>query len=675
MKVVAIVQARMGSTRLPGKVMKLVDGVPVIERLLSRLVKSKLIDEIIVATSIAACDVQLAEHVRKIGYGCFRGSENDVLERFYNAAKAHDADVVVRITGDCPFVDPELVDIVVDGYQAGDFDYFSNVMPATYPDGLDVEVFSFRALETSHLSCQDPYAREHVTPHIRTSGSFQTGNIRSADDFSHVRLTLDETDDFLVIKKVFDHFAPRNEFTWREIINLWSQMPHIFEINKHIERNEGASMGTGQKLYKRAKNVIPGGNMLLSKRPEMFLPDQWPSYFSKAKGCKVWDLDGNEFVDMCIMGIGTNTLGYGNSEVDEAVQKVVMSGNMSSLNCPEEVYLAERLVELHSWSDMVRFARSGGEANSIAIRIARAFSGRDNVAICGYHGWHDWYLSANLGSDKGLDTHLLPGLSPAGVPRNLEGTVHPFSYNDFEALERLVKLHDIGIIKMEVERNKGPEDDFLHKVRKLATDLSIVLIFDECTSGFRETFGGIHKKYDVEPDMAMFGKALGNGYAITAVLGRRDIMNAAQSTFISSTFWTERIGPAAGLKTLEVMEREKSWDKITTTGLQIRQRWAGLADKYALPIEHWGLPALTGFSFKSSQALAYKTLITQEMLSKGYLAANSVYVCTEHSKDILDGYFESLDSVFSLIRDCEDGRDVIELLNGPVCHSGFARLN
>lgn len=434
-------------------------------------------------------------------------------------------------------------------------------------------------------------------------------------------------------------------------------------------------MGTGQKLWKRAKRVIPGGNMLLSKRAEMFLPIQWPAYFSKAKGCQVWDLDGQCYTDMSIMGIGTNILGYGQSEVDAAVRQTIDAGNMSTFNCPEEVYLAEKLVAIHPWADMVRLARSGGEANAIAIRIARAASGRDKVAICGYHGWHDWYLSANLGDDKSLDGHLLPGLEPTGVPRNLRGTVFPFNYNNFAELETLVKSQDIGVIKMEVVRNKGPEDDFLRKVRKLATERNIVLIFDECTSGFRQTFGGVHKLYGVEPDMAMFGKALGNGYAITATIGRRDVMEAAQSSFISSTFWTERIGPTAALKTLEVMERLRSWETITATGLEIRRRWQMLADKHGLKIEHWGLPALTGFSFQSRRALAYKTLITQEMLAKGYLAGNSVYVCTEHTPQVIDAFFAALDPVFGLIKECEEGRSIDSLLKGPVCHGGFKRLN
>ena len=434
-------------------------------------------------------------------------------------------------------------------------------------------------------------------------------------------------------------------------------------------------MNSGQELWKKAKNLIPGGNMLLSKRAEMFLPDQWPTYFSKAKGCKVWDIDGREYTDMCIMGIGTNTLGYGHAEVDAAATAAVQKGNMSTLNCPEEVYLAERLVEIHPWADMVRLARSGGEANAIAIRIARAASGRDKVAICGYHGWHDWYLSANLSDEGGLDGHLLPGLEPKGVPRNLQGTVFPFKYNNFEELKALVDQHDIGVIKMEVSRNHGPENNFLHKVRRLATERCIVLVFDECTSGFRQTFGGLHKLHGVEPDMAMFGKALGNGYAITATIGRREVMEAAQSTFISSTFWTERIGPSAALKTLEVMERVKSWETVTNTGLEIRARWQALAERTELQLDHWGLPALTGFTIKSPKALEYKTLITQEMLVKGYLATTGVYVCTDHTPEVIDSYFAALEPIFRLIKDCEEGRDVMSLLKGPVCHAGFKRLN
>jgi glutamate-1-semialdehyde 2,1-aminomutase len=324
---------------------------------------------------------------------------------------------------------------------------------------------------------------------------------------------------------------------------------------------------------------------------------------------------------------------------------------------------------------MARFARSGGEANAIAVRIARAASGRDKVAICGYHGWHDWYLAANLGGEEKLQGHLLPGLDTKGVPNSLSGTVFPFVYNDFSALEELVSKHDIGTIKMEVVRNMGPEDNFLERVRELATNKNIVLIFDECTSGFRETLGGLHKKYKVEPDIAMFGKAMGNGYAVTATIGRREVMEAAQSSFISSTFWTERIGSVAALKTIEIMEKEKSWELITKTGNKIRKGWQELADLNNLKINHFGLPALAGFNFDSTNALKYKTFISQEMLKKGYLASNCVYVCTEHSDKVIDTYFNKLSDVFQIIKKCEEGKSIDNLLDGPVCHDGFKRLN
>ena len=665
----------MGSTRLPNKVMKEIGGKPMIELLLQRLSRAKRIDEIVLATSDNENNIPLIEFVSSLGSRVFTGSENDVLERYVKASDESAADVVVRITGDCPLVDPGLVDEVIEGFIDSGSQYFSNIDPATYPDGLDIEVFHASALRKAYAMTEDPFDREHVTPFLRNSGLFSKGVLTNDHDHSSLRWTVDEPSDFSVVSAVFKHFSPNIHFNWREVLSLYEEKPELFLANLNINRNEGAFMGKGQKLWKRAKSVIPGGNMLLSKRAEMFLPDQWPAYFSKSKGCQVWDLDGNEYTDMSIMGIGTNILGYGHPEVDEAVKKTIDAGNMSTLNCPEEVYLAEKLIELHSWADMVRLARSGGEANAIAIRIARAASGKDGVAFCGYHGWHDWYLSANLGDEQNLAGHLLPGLEPNGVPQNLRGTVFPFEYNNFEQLERLVSSKDIGVIKMEVVRNRGPENNFLQKVRKLATENNIVLIFDECTSGFRQTFGGLHKEFGVEPDMAMFGKALGNGYAITATIGRREVMEAAQSTFISSTFWTERIGPTAALKTLEVMEKIESWKTITQTGLDIRAMWQQLADKHELGIEHWGLPALTGFSVKSENNLAYKTLITQEMLKKGYLAGNSIYVSIEHTKDKVDSFFEQLDPVFGLIKECEEGREIQVLLDGPICHGGFKRLN
>lgn len=675
MKILAIVQARMESTRFPGKVMKPVNEKKLIEILLHRLSNSKMIDKIVVATSNDESNLGLKDFVNSLGFSCEIGSQDNVLERYVNVGKKYNADVIVRITGDCPLIDFNIVDLCIKKYLALKVNYLSNTLTPTYPDGMDVEVIEFDTLAESLTQTRDSFDLEHVTPYIRNSDQYSKYSLEGVEDYSSIRLTVDLPEDLAMISKIIEHFHPRLDFNLDEIVNFTKQYPELLEINSHIPRNEGSQINKGQKLWNRAKKVIPGGNSLLSKRPEMFLPEIWPAYFSKAKGCKIWDLDNTELLDMSLMGVGTNILGYGNPEVDEAVNRVVADGNMSTLNSPDEVYLAEKLIELHPWADMVKFARTGGEANAVAIRISRAASGKDQVAICGYHGWHDWYLSANLGESPQLDGHLLPGLEPNGVPRNLRNSVFTFTYNDYEQLLNIVKNNNIGVIKMEVVRNEEPKNGFLEKVRKLATEEGIVLIFDECTSGFRETFGGIHKKYNVEPDMATFGKALGNGYAITAVVGRREVMDAAQSTFISSTFWTERIGPVAALKTLEVMENEKSWEAITSKGLKLRNSWREIASRHNLNIQFSGIPALSGFNFISKNNLEYKTYLTQEMLKAKILASNSIYFSVAHSANYIEIYLEKLEEIFTRISEFESGSNINEFLDGPTCHSGFKRLN
>ncbi|MDA8967024.1 aminotransferase class III-fold pyridoxal phosphate-dependent enzyme [Planktomarina temperata] len=432
---------------------------------------------------------------------------------------------------------------------------------------------------------------------------------------------------------------------------------------------------SGKALWKIAKKLMPGGNMFLSKRPERFLPLNWPVYFSNSKGCIVYDLDKNQYYDM-IMSIGTNVLGYSNPSINNSVIKAIKDGTMSTLNCPEEPLLAKKLLQMHGWAGQAKFARSGGEANAIAIRVARSFTGKDKVAICGYHGWHDWYLAANLSKRENLKEHLLPGLKPKGVPKNLKNTIYPFSYNNFDQLLSIVKKHDIGTIKMEVTRNYLPKDNFLKKVRKLATQKKIVLIFDECTSGFRQTFGGIHKYFGVNPDLATFGKTLGNGHPITAIIGKKKIMNSSQSSFISSTFWSERVGFVAALKTLEIMKKTQSWKKITKNGNYIKSQWDLLAKKNKIKIEIEGIPAICSFKVISKYSNYYNTYITQQMLSNGFLANNFVYVSTAHTKLIIKNYLKILDVCFLSIGKCERGEETIKkLLKGPVSEQGFIRLN
>lgn len=431
----------------------------------------------------------------------------------------------------------------------------------------------------------------------------------------------------------------------------------------------------GPSLWRKAKSLIPGGGMLLSKRAEMFLPELWPSYFDSAKGIAVTDIDGRQFRDFYLMGVGTNSLGYAHDEVDQAVVEQVHRGNMSSLNNPGEPELAEKLIDLHPWADMARFTRSGGEAMAVAVRIARAASGRNDVAVCGYHGWHDWYLSLNLADPNGLDSMLLPGLEPNGVPSQLAGTTHAFSYGDLRGISELALEKDLAAIVLEVARGAEPDNSFLAALRQLCTALSIVLVFDECTSAFRETYGGLHLSTGVEPDMAMFGKALGNGYAVNAVIGRRSVMEAAQTSFISSTFWTEAIGTTAANKTLEIMRRETSWEQISQTGRQVKEAWRGLAAVNSLEIEIFGLDALAMFRFVDDRHNQFKTFITQEMLKHGFLAGTSFYVSTAHGQTDVEDYLEALSAVFQEIARRRDSLGPRGLLDSSEAHQTFKRLS
>ncbi len=437
-------------------------------------------------------------------------------------------------------------------------------------------------------------------------------------------------------------------------------------------------MGTqkGQRLYARAKQLIPGGTQLLSKRPEMFAPGQWPPYYASAKGCTVVDLDGNSYVDMSSMGIGSCILGYAHPAVNQAVIRAVEEGSMSTLNSPQEVELAELLISLHPWADMVRYARSGGEIMSVAVRIARAASGRDKIAFCGYHGWHDWYVAANLSEGDNLDGQLLPGIAPNGVPKVLKGTVLPFHYNRIDELEALIAEQgdDIGVIVMEPYRYQGPKDNFLGKVRSIASNNGSVLVFDEITSGWRNHLGGMHMKLGVEPDMAVFAKAVSNGVPMAAVIGRREVMDAAQESFISSTYWTDRIGPSAALAAIREYQACEIPSLLAETGRRVHELWREAASRSGISISIEGLPALSHFSFNHGSPAVLTTLLTQELLKRGVLGNTACYISAAHDDAALDHYERTLNEVFFLLKDAVDQERSEALLEGPVKHQGFARL-
>lgn len=406
-------------------------------------------------------------------------------------------------------------------------------------------------------------------------------------------------------------------------------------------------MNKNKILWNKALLKIPSGNSFLSKNPSRYKSKDWPEYFSKSKGSIVWDLNGKKYYDFAFMGVGTNILGYTNYRVDNAVIKKIKEGNMSTLNCPEEVMFAEKLLKLHPWAKMAKFAKTGAEANAIAIRLSRAFNKKNKIIVCGYHGWHDWYLSAKYSKDNYLDTHLFPSLKTEGVPTFLKKQIYSTKYNDFESLKKITKKDsDISCIIMEVERDQKPNEGYLKSIRSLCNRNNICLIFDECTTGFRDVNGGIHLKYGVNPDLAMFGKAIGNGYSIASIIGKKSIMMKSNKSFISSTFWSERIGYVAGIATLNEMSRIKSWNIISQKGRKIKELLSLAAHKNKIGIKFKGLDALIKFDLTNSKIKDYEAFITKEMLKKGFLATNSIYVSISHSDSLIKKYVKEMDAIF-----------------------------
>lgn len=436
-------------------------------------------------------------------------------------------------------------------------------------------------------------------------------------------------------------------------------------------------MGKSQRLYEKAKGMIPGGTQLLSKRPEMFLPDLWPAYFERAKGCEVWDLDNHKYIDMSYMGIGACTLGYADEDVDNAVKSAIDKGSMNTLNSPEEVELAELLLTLHPWAQMVRYARSGGEAMAVAVRIARAKAQKDIVLFCGYHGWNDWYLAANLAEEKALDGHLIPGLSPVGVPRGLRGSAFPFQYNDTNQFMDLIKKYrgQIAAVIVEPVRNIYPQKEFIETIGSVTKQENIILVVDEVSSGWRLNIGGAHLLLGFKPDISVFAKGMSNGYPMAAIIGKSDVMDAAQSSFISSTYWTERIGPVAAISTIRKMMKYDVPKHLVSIGKSVKDGWTRLSDKHGLSVTVDGIEPLAHFTFKGEQTLVLKTLFTQSMLERGFLATTAFYSSFAHKDHLVADYLKACDDTMLFIKKALVEGNPHKYLKGPVCHSGFKRLN
>ncbi len=675
----ALIQARMGSSRFPGKVLEDLSGHPVLWQVVNRVRKARSLDKVVVATTAEKIDDPIARFCEQEGIACFRGSEPDVLDRFYRAAKANAADVVVRITADCPLIDPAVIDKVVARYERGDCDYASNAMRYTYPDGLDTEVFSFVALERAWHEARKASEREHVTPYLRTD-AFRTANVESETPVSpaQYRWTVDHPQDLQFVRKVYEAFSANGDFGFREVFDLLKERPDLATIQAETITNEGyyrslyqqadggaapkRPLARSQAWLERAKKVIPGCAQTFSKGHTQYVQGVAPVFLQRGKGCRVWDVDGNEYVDY-VQGLLPNILGYANEEVNAAAAQQLSEGHSFSLPHPLEVELAERLTRLIPCAEMVRFGKNGSDATSGAVRAARAFTGRDRVACCGYHGWQDWYIGSTTRN--------------AGVPQAVRDLTHPFLYNNLASLEKLLSEHpgEFAAVVMEPFNFTEPAPGFLQGVKDLAHKNGALLIFDEICSGFHFGLGGAQKLFGVTPDLACFGKAMGNGFPISCVVGRADVMRTFEEIFYSFTFAGEVSSMAAAMKVLDILEETDALARIESNGRTLQDGINAMANESglvgrvrAIGRPQWSLMKFTDPNGADSPLL--KNLFQQEAVKRGVLLLATHNLTAAHDgaaiHQTLEIYAEVLKTLASWAEDAVPARFLEGLMTRPV---------
>jgi glutamate-1-semialdehyde-2,1-aminomutase len=682
-RVVAIVQARMGSTRFPGKVLAEIEGHPMLWQVVNRVRMAQAVDKAAVATSTESSDRAVANFCDKEGIPCFLGSENDVLDRFYQAARSYKADAIVRITADCPLIDPKVIDKIISCYCQADYDYVTNTMRYTYPDGLDVEVFSFQALETAWHKARLPAEREHVTAYIRTSGGFHLHNVESDVDLSSRNLgwTVDEPSDLKFVRAIYARLSNNNmAFGLADILKLLDEEPHLMEINRGRIRNEGYykslvdehPMSPGSRpqekshaLKDRAERLIPSCTQTFSKGPTQFIQGVAPVFLVRGEGSHVWDVDGNEYIDYP-MALGPIILGHTYRAVTEAVMRQIQEGTIFSLPNPLEVEVAELLVETIPCAEMVRFGKNGSDATSGAVRVARAYTGRDIIACCGYHGWQDWYIGTTTRSK--------------GVPKAVQKLTIPFEYNNIASLEHIFDKHpfQVAAVIMEPIGMVDPKNGFLQQVRVLTQREGALLIYDEVVTGFRLALGGAQEYFGVTPDLACFGKAMANGYPIATVVGRKEVMELFDEIFFSFTFGGEALSLAATRATITEMREKNVIAHLWEQGQKLKDGYNVLAREFGAErcTECIGLPPRTLSTFKDEnggESQLLKSLFQQECFKRGILFSGGQNICYSHTDADIDHTLRVYRAAMEIMTDAIRTEQVLGKLEGEPVQPVFRK--
>lgn len=684
MKKIVFIQARMESSRFPNKVLKKINNKTLLEIQIDRVFLCKFINDIVILTTGSPVDEPIVDFCKSKNIKYFRGSERDVLDRFYRAACDINSDIIVRLTSDCPLIDPDIVDKVVAKFmELKNFDFVANTVPppATFPDGMDVEVFPFKVLERAWKEAEKPSDREHVTFYIwKNPKIFKIYRVNTESDFSSYRFTIDYKEDFDLVKAVLKILKKRKQFGHlTELIKIMEDYPELKTLNKKFKLGEGwipslrkdelikklsaeiappLNCSKGNKLWKRAIKIIPGGAQTFSKGPSQYVDGVAPKMLYRGIGCRVWDIDGNEFIDF-VLGLGPIILGHSVGEVNNAAFECASELFVApSLPHPLELKLSEKLQEIIPCAEMVRFGKNGSDATAGAVRLARAITGRDIIACCGYHGWQDWYI--------GSTTRNL------GVPLSVRNLTIPFKYNNFESVEKFFKekKNNVAAVILEPVNFYPPKNNFLNKLRDICDKNKTLLIFDEIITGFRAHIGGAQKLFGVTPDIATFGKALGNGYPISAICGKAKYMKYFEQVFFSFTFGGELPSIAAAIATLNILIRENVPAHINKMGEIFIKGYRDIIKELDMPYTKiFGYGWWPEYEFKEKNGLSSSeilTLMQQELVKRGILTRPCPFISFAHKEPDIREFLNATKQSLLVVKESVEKKNVKKLIEGKI---------
>ena len=682
--IIVFVQARMGSERLPGKVMTKVNGKELLIHQVERIRRAKKVDDVVVITSTNKENNVIEKLCRIKDIPIYRGSENDLLDRHYQAAKEFSADFAVKIPGDCPLSDANIIDQVLQLWldNRNLYDYVSNYHPATFPDGLDVEGAPIHILEKAWKEADKNYEREHCFPYVWDHPEkFKIGNLTNSfgNMFMTHRWTLDYPEDLLFIERVYKELDDQQYFGMNEVLNLLKEKPEIANLNKKYNgvnwyRNQEGNLSTVKRssyvktkphyyteslnLLNRSKAIIPCATQTLSKGYTQWSVGAAPLFVDSASGCELTDVDGNVFIDYG-MGLGPFILGYNDPDVNHAVTEQLKKGTMFTLPHSLEIKAAEAIIDLVPCAEMVRFGKNGSDATTAAIKLARAFTGKDKVIVCGYHGWHDWYIASTEREQ--------------GIPSFTKDLVISLEYNDLNQLNRIISKNknQIAALIMEPVGTAPPKNNFLQKVRDITINEDIVLIFDELFTGFRWGLGGAQEYFNVTPDLACFGKAIANGYPVSCIVGSRELMKLFEEVFFSFTYGGETLSLAAIVATLKKLKELPVYKHIEELGNKLKMGIIELIDKY----EMQSYISIDGYPFKSVMIfngqgeydpLELKTYFQQECAKRGILFIGYHLVSYSHQEEDIESTLIVYNDVISALKEKIITQTLLNSLEGSV---------